>query len=193
MIAAINSALTATMPRRPRQQRRTPDTALSEAIALPAILPHASSGTRLVRNFEHKPFVERKCSGCHNDPESKEPLKTALPGASLCHNCHKDKEADFKKSVVHSRSARGGAQAAIIRMPRTGRPFSGIRRKIFATHATPRSEKKRSGKEGSPHSANGASAPAVPRPHASENKDVLKSTRAGLCYRCHRKKNLPTR
>ena len=101
-IAAINSALTATMPRRPRQQRRTPDTALSEAIALPAILRTHRAETRLVRNFEHKPFVEQKCSDCHNDPESKEPLKTALPGASLCYNCHKDKESDFKKSVVHS-------------------------------------------------------------------------------------------
>ncbi|AEH45652.1 cytochrome C family protein [Thermodesulfatator indicus DSM 15286] len=48
--------------------------------------PHMSNNKFLLKNFEHKPFAEKKCNICHNQKDKSN---------SLCLNCHKNIDTTF--------------------------------------------------------------------------------------------------
>ena len=64
--------------------------------------PHGSNKRGNVFDVAHAAVTEKKCTECHQEPTSRNPLKTKKQTTELCKECHKKMvEQTFNKNRVH--------------------------------------------------------------------------------------------
>jgi len=64
--------------------------------------PHGSDKATLLFTNVHKPFINKMCNQCHQEPNSPAPLKVKKEGIDLCKGCHSNMVNEiFYKNKIH--------------------------------------------------------------------------------------------